>query len=630
MEVARYLQSKSYKSKHTSRTLVFLVNLVYYLSVIDGQTCPPTKHESITVEFGVQAHLRVLISSIWPNTGEDVVMRNDEGQVEGACSGRKSHPGRVLQGITCWSRKDKGFSIESDGLCLSSCYIDIKMSLTEHSTSGTFHLELNETRCQFLNVKIYYRDFTPACSVWYHGEIKYFIFSCSWIMGERNGTTRLLSGDLTVNNTEYKGIRSNQSTIMLTCSAWIGLEDMFSESKVPDICVVSESGFEQNCTFSHITQVSMDGIEEGKTTTGTINCCTDSNIKPDVLLFNETYSFVVDSLGGPYKQEHSGTNMTDIKIGIVCSKNTVSEVVTYSVARLISNETITVIIANASENNTSDMCSYRYTIIATRRPFEHSNSNSTSNPQTTLSTIKYERDSVTGPLQSPMYSTMQTSSSASRLAPIPSSSESQHETSSKPFMNITLIPLLVLPFLLLLLGAGSCLWVSQRRFPKLKCCSSPDQMGSTGSHCPELQNTTSNESGDGTFQMVPLSSTSHPNTIGRIPPRIATQLNGEGNLVLNEKEHSRERTNPLGTEENHYQNLDKDTSSEADYGAYSSIDNVYYSLEDTADPTHEQQTIHSDSWPYDAEMSQSTLSLHKNCEIEGYMQFQVSKEVRKF
>ena len=85
----RYSHCNRYEIIHTSQTIVSLVYLVHSLSGIDGQTCPPTEHKAVTVEVGVQAHLRVLISSIWPNTGEDLVLRNDEERVEGVCSGRK-------------------------------------------------------------------------------------------------------------------------------------------------------------------------------------------------------------------------------------------------------------------------------------------------------------------------------------------------------------------------------------------------------------------------------------------------------------------------------------------------------------------------------------------------------------
>ena len=55
--------------------------------------------------------------------------------------------------ITCWGNVEKGFIMESSDSCLESCSIYIKVSLTEHSKSGTYYLELNETRCPVFECK---------------------------------------------------------------------------------------------------------------------------------------------------------------------------------------------------------------------------------------------------------------------------------------------------------------------------------------------------------------------------------------------------------------------------------------------------------------------------------------------
>ena len=61
-----------------------------------------------------------------------------------------------------WGNTEKGFIMKSDKTCLFSCSIRIKISLTEHSTSGTYYLELNETRCQFWKINIHYKNFEPT------------------------------------------------------------------------------------------------------------------------------------------------------------------------------------------------------------------------------------------------------------------------------------------------------------------------------------------------------------------------------------------------------------------------------------------------------------------------------------
>ena len=325
----------------------------------------------------------------------------------------------------------------------------------------------------------------------------------------------------------------------------------------------------------------MNENKEGKTPSATINCCTDTENKSDIWLINETHAFPLGRIGKPYQKEYSSRFMDDIKIGIVCCRNIATALVTYNIGVSSSKkEMITVSIANVSQYNASGDCSHSYTIIITGQPIERSNSKSTSIHQTALSTIEYELDSVTGPWQSPMNSKMQPSSSASRSAPIPSSSESKLETPFIPFMNIKkLISLLVLSFFPIMFGAGTCLWMFQKyRPPKLSFLSSPDHIGRTRS--PDLPDALGNESKAETLQMVPLSSTSRPNTTEGVPSVLVRRLNGEINLVLNKLDHPQERPNPLGPEENHYQNIGNETISEAEYGAYSSIHNVYYSFGD--------------------------------------------------
>ena len=128
-----------------------------------------------------------------------------------------------LQGITCSSNDEKRVRMESGKTCLNICFIDIKMSFTEHNTSGTYHLELNETRCQFLELTIYYRDFKPKCSVWFIRESNYFRFSCTWTTYEPDGKVCFLNGNHTLKETFYSDIPSYQVDSTNTFSTSINL-----------------------------------------------------------------------------------------------------------------------------------------------------------------------------------------------------------------------------------------------------------------------------------------------------------------------------------------------------------------------------------------------------------------------
>ena len=609
MENVRYFQSNSYKSKATFWTLVFVIHCVHISSEIDGQTCSPTENESFIVDWDKPVLLKLHISSIWPNTGEDLVLKNDEGQVEGACSGRKSvDNNNILKGITCWSNVEKGFLVKSSGItCLVHCFIHINVSLTKHSSSGTYYLELNETRCQFLTAKIYYRDFKPTCSVLFHRESNYFKFSCTWTVGVRHGKARLLSGDLTLNDTEYNGIQSNQTSITKTISTSIDLGDMFSESKVPNICSVSESGFEQNCTFSPITQLSINELEE---TTTTLNCCSDTNSKPDIWIFNESNAFPVNTMVGPYKQEYS--SLIDLQFGIVCGTSSETKLVIHSMTRLISKEeVITLSISNDSEGNASDHCKIIVTGLS-GQPVEHDSTSIL--PMT--STIAYDVDNKFESTQSPIFLISQVVSSISRSAAwIVSPTESKNVISPKSIVDRMLLPLLVSSVLLLLFGAGMCLWFCRGRLLKLRYGSSPDgHDGTDTARSLHLPSTVDCGTGAEALQMLPHSSASHQSTTRSAP----THSSGEdGNGFVDEEVYSLCRLDTLGLGEHHYQHVDQEEKSEVEYCAYSSIDDDYCSVNDAKDLTHENlnSISYSDAWC--GEKSQSLVSVRNTSEIEA-------------
>ena len=610
MAKERYSQCKNYESNATFWTLIFMIDLAHFSPGIDGQTCLPTKNESFIVDWGKTVDTKILISSIWPNTEEDIVLRNDEGHIEGACSGRKfAEADNALQGITCWGNEGKGFIMESSNICLYSCYIRIRVSLTTHSTSGTYSLELNETRCQFWTAKIYYRDFKPTCSVWFHIESNYFIFSCSWTVGVRDGTARLLIRDLTLNETEYSGFQSIQTSITKTISTSIDLKDMFSECKVPDICAVSESGFEQNCSFSPITRLSVNELEEA---TSTLNCCIDSTSNPDIWIFNETSAFPVNTMVGLYKHKYSSPN--DLKFGIVCGTSTKTKLVIYRISQLISKgEVITVLISNTSEGNALIKCPYTYKISITGLsglPTTHSYPESTSILPMPSSTIAYDKiDNESEPTQWPI-------SSTPGSAWIASPTESKDVISSKSFVHRMLIPLLVSSVMLLLLGAGMCFWFCRCRLLKLRYRRNPDgHDGTDAARSLHLPNTVDCGTGTEALQMGPRSLASHQST-SRIAP---THSGEEGNCIIDEEVYSLRGLNALCPVEHHYQNLGQGRNSEEEYGAYSSIGKDYCSVNDAPDLIHEDLSIisYSDEYAWCGEKSQSSVSVRNTSEIEA-------------
>ena len=337
---------------------------------------------SVIVEWGRPAHLMLQIGSIWPYTGEDLVLRNNEGQIEGSCSGRKSAQSEhILQRITCWGNVEKGFIMESSDSCLDSCSIYIKVSLTEHSTSGTYYLELNETRCQFLNAQIYYRDFTPTCSAWLLLESNKMRFTCQWTTSVQDSKARLLSGNRTLNENVYIRIPGNQG---YTLSTTIDLEEMFSNYKVPDTCVVSQSGFERNCTFRHVSQLVVD---ERMNTNIKLNCCIDEKPKPEIWYFTQSHTFIIDAtdhqsffrLSSPYNNENS-------MFKLFCGQKTTNGLLVNSIVTLILKDGfVTVSTTQASRNTSSDgsTCTHNYIITVEK---EISRTDSTQSPPSSIPT----------------------------------------------------------------------------------------------------------------------------------------------------------------------------------------------------------------------------------------------------
>ena len=93
-------------------------------------------------------------------SGEDLVLRNDKGNVMNACSGEKQmHPSIILHNITCQNHDENGISLEAESGYCSVCTVSILVTLTDNSKTGIYFLELQETAGQFWIGTIFFSRF---------------------------------------------------------------------------------------------------------------------------------------------------------------------------------------------------------------------------------------------------------------------------------------------------------------------------------------------------------------------------------------------------------------------------------------------------------------------------------------
>ena len=325
-----------------------------------GTDCPGTKHENITVDRGEPARLKVYISPMWPFLGEDLVLRNDEGVVVSACTGKHAfHHSNVLHNITCWSGEEmNGLALAAERSSCIGCTVNIVVTLTENSKSGVYFLELQETACQFWVGHIFFRDFNPTCTSLFLRESLTLRFSCQWFITDQKGKAWLKNKVRTLHESYYNGVANIDGNLTNSISMLIDLDDVFSESKVPDRCAVSQFGFEQNCTFSPVVQLIDSKSDDTLITNAELNCCIGDELKPEIWVFNLTHAIAHSTTRQQYiysQAPNAGRNKSSENMfGILCCQSTTDGIIVYIIGTLtLKNEVLTISL-NASRRNKSN------------------------------------------------------------------------------------------------------------------------------------------------------------------------------------------------------------------------------------------------------------------------------------
>ena len=515
----KYSPSERRKLKNALWQVITFVSLKNTVMGSTDSGCPrQTAHQSLTVNIGESAYIRVFITPIWAYSEEALVFKNDKGIVKGKCLGERAlYPENVLFNITCTTHKESGFLLSADTVqtdsCIAGCLIDFTVTPSEHSETGTYFLALQETACQFWMGHIFFRDFKPTCKSAFLSKSKTLKFSCKWFMINQNGKAWLKNQDRMLHETKYNGKPNMDGNLTNSISLLVEFEDIFSVSKVPDICIVSQFDIDKNCTFTPITPLNLSLTEGTKIANATLNCCSDNKIGPAAIwLYNKTDAFKVNMTKEQKKCEYG------MKAGLVCGADSVKEIITYSIGTL-TQKCFTVSLVNASEDSS---CSHKYIITITAQPNEPSDHKLSSFP-VTLTSFTNDKPRVSSSMPSQM-----------TLCPIsfpPSRSlPSQPASPLQAHTNIMYISVLATASLLALLCVGSCFchykFLKSRRNTMYCTRSGPQEM-ELGRNIPTTRTNTGGDMNENLA--IGLSS------FGRNPPGM------ENNDYAFEEEMSQER-----------------------------------------------------------------------------------------
>ena len=97
-------------------------------------------------------------------------------------------------------------------------------------------------------------------------------------MSDQSGKAWFISKERRLHEIEYSGVANVNGNAKTKINIMVDFEDVFSVTKVPDMCVVKQFGIEQNCTFPSVVHVQLFGSKsDGDMTTNDSFKCSISN-----------------------------------------------------------------------------------------------------------------------------------------------------------------------------------------------------------------------------------------------------------------------------------------------------------------------------------------------------------------
>ena len=240
------------------------------------------------VEKGEDVHLHVSIEDcqddaywlkalLWQKRGDDII---------GRCYVKYESP--------CFVEMNTKFRMKMNTVYFNHSYSTCHMSLdilnTRIMDSGTFNFfqkVKNGDDCMILVVNLTVRETNPICSTILPKDIHYLKMSCEWVPRDNQERVTLVAKDQTLYVYENKGMVNNEENSDTTnsLSTYVAIEDVFSQTDMPDGCIVSKRGVDKICKFSIHVEPSMTLMDVQSEQRVSFKCCTEKDTIPSVCVY---------------------------------------------------------------------------------------------------------------------------------------------------------------------------------------------------------------------------------------------------------------------------------------------------------------------------------------------------------
>ena len=334
--------------------------------------CGVTASELFRVELGEEAHLPVLINFRWPMMGTDLVLMKTTGVEIGRCSGTKfeannMNNGSGLYNTSCHVLQNDKFRMVIDGHCVGFCYLHVFFNFNEEEDAGLYYIELDQASCRYITANITVQEIKPMCSVYMNMVEKSLDFFCKWKPGNSEDRVRLTSKNRTLYTATTLAKTDSNLNDSHVISAMVSLEDILSDHKVPDMCIVFQFGREKTCRYSLFMEPRTYNLNDSKSSAAYISCCIVRDRTTNVWLYSENGLALLQTNSTTNFTTFMGTDNESNHIMVLCGEEISHRFILYGIGRVVVNPKTCLQISTSNINSngsreTAHHCALKYTI----------------------------------------------------------------------------------------------------------------------------------------------------------------------------------------------------------------------------------------------------------------------------
>ena len=352
-------------------------------------TCIRSEPKCVEVEKGEDVHLHVSIEDCQAYWSKSLLWQKSGDNIIGRCYVNYDSPCFVEINTKFRMKVNTVYFNES----YSTCHVSLDILNTTKNDSGNykfFRKVKNGDDCMILVVNLTVRETNPICSTILPKDSHYLKMSCEWVPRDNQERVTLVAREQALHVYDNKGMVNNEDNLDTTnsVSTYVAIEDVVSQTNMPDGCIVSKLGVDKVCKFSIHVEPSMTLMDVKSEQRVSFKCCTEIYTIPSVWVYWKDQQIATgrfSALNGTHnisvKLENSSENADGTtKITPVCGKDLDEGFTPYSMADLLlhssvySNFVLSTQITreggNEAQTVDEEVCEDRYNVTIMATPQE--------------------------------------------------------------------------------------------------------------------------------------------------------------------------------------------------------------------------------------------------------------------